>query len=321
MKATVPLRLKHFPISFLAVPLGLLGFTLAYQKAEEVLACPVALSNYLFGFTVLVTFAILVAYGVKALTHPQAVRAEFHHPVKLNFFPILAKLFLIASIILLHLQPSLSRSLWLIGAVLQFGFTLVIMTAWIQHTRFEIQHINPSWFIPVVGSIIVPIAGVEHGAREISWFFFSIGIFWWLTLFTIVINRIVFHHPIANKLVPTLFILFAPPIIGFISLTKLMGTVGAFGNLLYFFGLFLFVLVIAQVRLFVRLEFYLSWWAYSFPLDALVIGTILMYHATGRPFFGQLAWGLFAVLNVLILFLVGATLRAIALQRICVEEA
>ncbi|MBI9071036.1 MAG: hypothetical protein JEY94_05535 [Melioribacteraceae bacterium] len=28
------------------------------------------------------------------------------------------------------------------------------MSAWIKHEKFQIHHINPSWFIPVVGSIM-----------------------------------------------------------------------------------------------------------------------------------------------------------------------
>lgn len=68
-----------------------------------------------------------------------------------------------------------------------------------------------SW---IVGSIIIPIAGVKHGFVELSWFFFSVGLIFWLILLVIVLYRMFFHAPIAEKLMPTLFILFAPPAIG-----------------------------------------------------------------------------------------------------------
>lgn len=146
------------------------------------------------------------------------------------------------------------------------------------------------------------------------------GFFWWLILTVIVVNRIIFHHPIPQKLLPTLFILFAPPIIGFIALTKLLGELHVFGNMLYYFGLFLFILIAFQWKLFYKLNFNLPWWAYSFPLDALAIGTFLMFEETKSSFFYGLSWILFLILNMMILLLVIKTTLAIRNKTICIFE-
>ena len=312
-------RLKNFPISFLAICLGLIGFTLAWQKAEQILKLPLILSNYLLYFSIIIIAVILSIYILKIIKYPKEVKREFNHPIKLNFYPILAKLFLISSIIFLSLNMLVSKYLWWIGVIVQFIFTIIIMSAWIRHNKFEIHHINPSWFIPVVGCIIIPIAGVKHFSPELSWFFFSIGLFWWLILTTLVMNRVIFHHPIPDKLIPTFFILFAPPVIGFIALTKLIG-LNPFGNLLYYFGAFLFILILFQFKLFAKLKFYLSWWAYSFPMDALAIGTFLMYHETGLLFFKIISWIIFVLLNGIILLLIIKTIFAIKHKKICIEE-
>ena len=313
-------RLKNFPISFLAICLGLIGFTLAWQKAESILKLPFLVSNYLLYFSILIIVIIFTIYILKLIKYPKEVKKEFNHPIKLNFYPIIAILFLISSIIYLAINMNVSRYFWWIGVIIQFIFTIIIMSAWIRHNKFEIHHINPSWFIPVVGCIIIPIAGVQHFSAELSWFFFSIGFFWWLILTTIVINRIIFHHPIAEKLIPTFFILFAPPIIGFIALTKLLNGLNPFGNMLYYFGVFLFVLILFQYKMFSKIKFYLSWWAYSFPIDALVIGTLLMYHETGSQFFKIVSWIIFISLNFLILGLSIKTIKAIKNKQICIEE-
>lgn len=313
-------RLKNFPISFLAICLGLIGFALAWQKAEIILQLPVILSTYLLYFSISVIGIISTLYILKLIKYPNEVKKEFNHPIKINFYPIIAKLFLIASIIYLASNLTVSTYLWWAGVVIQFIFTIVIMSAWIKHDKFEIHHINPSWFIPVVGSIIVPISGVEIFSPELSWFFFSIGLFWWLILTVLVINRVIFHHPIPDKLLPTFFILFAPPIIGFISVTKLMGELTPFGNLLYYFGAFMFILVLFQIKQFSRIKFYVSWWAYSFPMDALVIGTLLMYHETGMIFFKIASWATFVMLNGIILLLIYKTTKAIKNKSLCVEE-
>lgn len=312
-------RLKNFPISFLAICLGLIGFTLAWQKAEHILKLPFTISNYLLFFSVLIIGLVVTTYLIKIIKYPEEIKKEFNHPIKMNFYPITAKLFLISSIIYLGSNLTLSRYLWWAGVIIQFIFTIIIMSAWIRHEKFEIHHVNPSWFIPVVGSIIIPIAGATHFSAELSWFFFSIGFFWWLILTVIVMNRVIFHHPLPEKMVPTFFILFAPPVIGFIALTKLSGF-NPFGNLLYYFGAFMFILIMFQFKMFVKLKFYLSWWAYSFPLDALAIGTFLMYHETGLPFFKTASWIIFIFLNVIIVLLLIKTVKAIKHKQICIEE-
>ncbi len=313
-------RLKNFSISFLSIPLGLIGFTLTYVKAEQILKIPFKLSNYLLYFTLLVSVIIFSLYVWKLIRLPNEVKKEFNHPIKLNFFPIFAKVFLISSIILLETNLLLSKYFWWIGVILQSGFTLIILSVWIKHNKFEVHHINPSWFIPIVGTIIIPIAGIKHFSPELSWFFFSAGIVWWLILLVIVINRMIFNHPIPDKLVPTLFILFAPPAIGFISYFKLIGEITPFAKMLYYFSLFMFVLVLCQIRMFTRIRFYLSWWAYSFPLVALTVATLLMYLKTQLLFFSVLSWILFASLHIIIILLIFKTIITISRKGICVED-
>jgi tellurite resistance protein len=45
----------------------------------------------------------------------------------------------------------------------------------------------------------------------------------WLVLFTIIMNRIIFHNPLPQKLLPTLIILIAPPAVAMLSLASLHG--------------------------------------------------------------------------------------------------
>lgn len=204
--------------------------------------------------------------------------------------------------------------------MLQTIFIFVLVSLWIRHTNFEIHHINPAWFMPVVGAIMVPIAGVEQGFKELSWIFFAIGFVLWIVLFTIVFYRIIFHAPLPERLVPTLFILFAPPAIGFISYFKLTGSFDPFARILFYFALFLFFLILFQVPLFRKIKFYLSWWAYSFPLAAITVSVILMYRITKNIFYQWFAIGLAGILSILVFFLATRTIYEISRKNLCVEE-
>ena len=313
-------RIKYFPISFFSVILGLAGFTIAFQKTERILDFPLRLSPYILGLS-LVTFGIISAiYLVKIIAFGEEVAREFNSPIKLSFFPTFSISLLLMSIAFLPINMAVSKYLWIFGAIIHFIFTIKIISIWIQHTKFQIAHMNPAWFIPAVGNILVPVAGVNHLSSEISWFFFSIGLIFWIILLVIFFNRVIFHDPIPEKLLPTMFILIAPPAVGFISSVKLLGEVSDFGRVLYYFALFMAILLFSQVNALKRSRFYLSWWAYSFPIAALTIASMLFYQETNYPFLKILSYSFFALLSYVIFLLLAKTIGAIANKEICVEE-
>ena len=151
-----------------------------------------------------------------------------------------------------------------------------------------------------------------------SWFFFSIGMLFWVILMTIIFYRVLFHHPIDQRLMPTLFILIAPPAVGFIAYLRLAGEVDAFARVLYYSGLFLTLLLFTQVGRFARLGFFLSWWAYSFPLAAISIASMLMYEQTSGLAFAWIGGGLLTILTLVVALLVFRTAKAALGRRICV---
>jgi tellurite resistance protein len=313
-------KLMHFPISFFSVILGLAGFTIALQKIEELLKSTLGLSEYALVFSVLCFLAISIVYLFKILRFPKEVLSEFHHPIKLSFFPTFSISLLLLSIAFLAVNLDISKYLWFSGTIIHFIFTLKIIAIWFHQSKFEIKHLSPAWFIPPVGNILIPIAGIVHISVEISWFFFSIGFFLWIILMVIFFNRIIFHHPMPDKLLPTLFILIAPPAVGFIAFVKLSGEMGVFATMLYYFALFLTLLLFSQAKMFFQLRYYLSWWAYSFPLSAITIASILMFHKTGSQLIQSLAFTFFTILTLLIVFLLFRTVNAMLKNEICISE-
>lgn len=319
-------RLKHFPVTFFAMVMGLTGLSLAWRKAEIALKIDLALSDAILVTAIAAFLVVGGAYLAKLMRYPDAVRKELGHPIQLNFFPALSISLILLATAVLHLTPGLAHLVWAIGTLMHLGFTLYVLNVWFHHDHFEIQHINPAWFIPVVGNVLVPIAGVALGYRELSWFFFSIGILFWLVLFAIILYRVLFHHPLPDRLMPTFFIMIAPPAVGFIAYAQLTdmlqaGAPDAFARMLYYSGLFLTLLLATQVRRFARLEFFLSWWAYAFPLAAISLATLVMYDLTGLPTFAAIGWVLLSIVTVVVIYLLYRTAKAASSRTICVPPA
>ncbi len=313
-------RLEHFPISFFAMIMGLSGLTIGWEKAQHIFAIELPVNTFLAGVTVIVFVILGLFYGAKLIRHRASVLQELRHPVKLNFFPTISISLLLLSIAFLPISPTVSHPLWLVGSALHLILTLYVVSVWIHHEQFEIQHMNPAWFIPAVGNVLVPVAGISFGYIDISWFFFSIGILFWIILMTILFNRMLFHHPINQKLLPTLFILIAPPAVGFIAYLRLAGELDAFGRLLYYSGLFLTLLLFTQFRRFLKLKFSLSWWAYSFPLAAISIASMVMFEQTGKPVYQWIGGALLLLLTGLVGLLLLRTSIAIRRRGICIPE-
>ncbi len=313
-------RLQYFPVAFFAMVMGMSGLTLAWEKSHMVLHMPVIVSKVLMLFTAGLFLILAGFFLVKLLRYPDAVKKDLAHPIKLSFFPTISISMILLGICTLHVNSTLSFALWAVGSTVHLFFTLYVMQVWMHHEHFEIHHINPAWFIPIVGNILVPIAGVSHGYVEISTFFFSIGLLFWIVLLGIIFNRVIFHQPLPERLFPTLFILIAPPAIGFISYVKLNGEVDIFARVLYYSALFLTLLLFTQIPRFTKLKFFLSWWAYSFPMAAITIATILMYQKTGQIWFKIMGFGLLGLITLLISFLLYKTVMAVGNKQICVDE-
>ena len=313
-------RLQNFPVAWFAMIMGLGGLTIAWHKTEGLLALPVAVSPWLLGLTTGLFLLLATLYTLKIIRHRPAAMKEWAHPVKMNFVPTVSIALILLSIAWLPHSAPYSKLLWLAGMGLHLFLTLHVITQWMHQSKFEIVHLNPAWFIPVVGNILVPIAGVAHAPVEVSWFFFSIGLMFWLPLLTIILYRVIFHGSLPERLMPTLFILIAPPAVGFLSYLMLTGEVDAFAQVLYHAALFFTLLLFAQLRWFTRLRFFLSWWAYSFPLAAITVATLAMFEHTGNALFLRLAGILLGIASVVILGLLVRTVLAVARREICLDE-
>lgn len=310
-------RLVYFPISFFAIVMGLSGLTIAWRAAGGNIGIPI---SYILGsITSCIMLVIFALYTKKFIHYKDAVIEELKHPIRINFFPAFSISLLLLSVVWQDF-PTASFALWGVGAILQLLLTLYVMSSWIHHTHYTLAHANPSWFIPVVGNIIVPITGSAQGYHELSWFFFSIGIMFWLILLTIVFYRLFFHDPLPPKLVPMLFILLAPPSVGFVSYTSLVGEIDVFARILFYVALFLALLLTINLQRFMKIPFFISSWAYSFPIAALTIATAKMSHFTQSLVFIGLSKLMLCVLTLLLAWLVVRTIRAIKAKAICQPE-
>ena len=312
-------RLQFFPIMMFAIVMGLSGLTIALQKIEHIIGGLGALA-YLFAMIdSLVFLAVLFFYTLKIFKYFDEVKKEFAHPVRINFFAASAISFLLISIVYLEINTTIAFYSFVIGAVMQTFFTFYTISFWINK-NMQIEHSNPAWFIPIVGNILVPVAGAEFADVNLLMYFFSVGVFFWIILTSVLINRIIFHHQLAVKFVPTLFIFIAPPAVALIAYVRMFDTFDIFASMLYNLSIFFSFLLLFMIKNFVKLKFFISWWAFTFPLAAMSIASIVAYLKTSVELYKYFAV-FFLIITVVVVFLVALrTIQHMLKKEICVEE-
>lgn len=314
--------LRHFPITFFAVVMGLAGLSLATRRMEVALFGAGGTASLVLTLATAATFCVIAAiYIAKALRHTEAMKAEWNNPVRIAFFPAITIGVLLVCSGLLPRAPGLVEAVWIVATAVHLVIILGVVSAWISHRTFEQAHLTPAWFIPAVGNVLVPAAGVELGYLEVSWFFFSVGMLFWVIFLTLVFNRLIFHNPIAERLLPTLVILIAPPSVGFVAWMLLNGgVVDAFARVLYYSALMFVLVMLTQVGRLLRLPFSMAWWAYSFPVAAFTIASALFAESTGASFQRTLSFIAYGVLCAVIAMLVAKTFAAMRRNEICRPE-
>lgn len=312
-------RLKFYPIMMFAIVMGISGLTIALQKSSEFLGLPVAIGNTMMYVALALFTVISVVYIVKILRYPKAVANEWKHPVRINFFSAVSISMLMLAIITRHDFHTMGAWFWYAGTAMHTFMTLYTITFWINHNQ-EIAHSNPAWFIPIVGNVLVPVGGVGLASKMFLMYYFSVGLFFWIVLLALILNRIIFHNQMAQKFMPTLFILIAPPAVAFIAYFKLYHTMDMFAQFLYSIALFFTFMVAFMFKRFLGLKYFISWWAFIFPLAAMSIASMIMYHKIHDSFSLAMSYIMLSVTVLMTLIVLYQTIVHMLKREICIQE-
>ena len=205
--------LEFLPVGLFGSVMGLTGLSVAWGLAHQHYGTPESISKWIGAVAVLAFVLLVCGYAVKIITAPQAVRAEFEHPIAGNMFGTFLISLLLLPIVLAPVDLVFARVVWSIGAVLMTAFGWFTVDRWMNH-RQQAAHATPAWIVPVVGMIDVPLAmpalGFESSLHGVMVLGLAVGLFFTIPLFTMIFSRLVFEEPLPKPLQASLLILLAP---------------------------------------------------------------------------------------------------------------
>ncbi len=300
-------RLEYLPISLFGGIMGLMGLSAAWRMAHNLLPVPETIATGIGGFATVAFVILTVAHLVKLVTAPQAVAAEFNHLIAGNLFGTFSISLLLLPLFLVHYSLPLAQGVWMGGAVSMIAFAWAIVVRWISRPH-EIVHVTPTWIVPVVGVLDVPIAlpllqlPQFHGLMVFS---LAVGLFFAVPILVLSLGRLIVGPPLPDMLQPTLLMLVAPFAVGASAYVSTTGKDDMFADALYMLTLFMLAVIVWRLgRVLPGKPFKLSWWGTSFPLAASAVAGLR--YAGAHP--GPVATGLGVALLVLATVAIAALL-------------
>ncbi|XP_048559678.1 S-type anion channel SLAH2-like [Triticum urartu] len=306
--------LLRFPISAFGMCLGvssqaMLWKTLQTEPSTKFLHVHPVVNHVLWWVSVALMGVVSITYLLKIVFYFEAVRREFHHPVRVNFFfaPWIACLFLVKG--LPHPVWEIHHAVWYVLMAPILCLDLKIYGQWMSSGERRLSKVaNPSNHLAVVGNFVGALLGARMGLRELPIFFFAVGLAHYVVLFVTLYQRLPTNVQLPKELHPVFFLFVAAPSVASMAWTRISGEFNNGAKLLYFVSLFLYVSLVVRVNLFRGFRFSLSWWAYTFPMTSVALATVLYASEVDNMLTRALAVGLSGIAVVTVTSVLATTM-------------
>jgi tellurite resistance protein len=311
------LSVRNLPLGLFGAVMGIVGLGLTARATATVLPgflrAPAYFTELWVALGTLLFMVLIVAYSLKVVRHADAVKAEFWNPVTLGFCGALpVGMSLVAGGIAPYL-PGTGQALWWASFVLLLAFQMFTLYRWLSG-GIELAQLNAGWLIVMVGGIVLPGPAFTLGLAEAARFTFGVSATVAPILMALLLYRAAFGPALPEPLRPSWFILLVPPSLVYANGVALYQGAFFLENL-YFFGLVLGVALLAYARGFARWGFAASWWAFTFPLDALAYAAARYAQDHPEPLWRGLAGATLALATLFVLAVLWRTLRSGASPR------
>ncbi|MQL82911.1 hypothetical protein Taro_015388 [Colocasia esculenta] len=307
--------LLRFPVSSFGICLGvssqaILWKNLATSPSTSFLRVSRSINFALWCVSLELMACVSLVYSLKIIFYFEAVRREYYHPIRVNFFfaPWISCLFLSIGVPP-PLAPNLHAALWYALMAPILCLELKIYGQWMSGGQRRLSKVaNPSNHLSIVGNFVGALLGASMGLREGPIFFFAVGLAHYTVLFVTLYQRLPTNETLPKELHPVFFLFVAVPSIASMAWAKLQGEFDYVSRIAYFISLFLYASLAVRINFFRGFRFSLAWWAYTFPMTGAAIATITYATAVRNVFTQSLAVALSAISTFIVTALLVSTI-------------
>ena len=263
------------PASFFGMILGLVGLGNCWRVAAKIWHLPVWIGETIMLIAVAVWLLLLLLYVSKWLWAREEALAEFKHPILCCFIGLVPVSTVLVALAIAPYAHAIAVLFFVVGAIGQLSFGVYRSgQLWMGGRNPETT--TPVLYLPTVaGGFVSAIVASALGYREWGVLFFGMGIFSWLALESIIMQRLYLLEALPKTLRPTLGIQLAPPVVGcvaYLSITS--GQPDTFAQIFFGYGLLQALILLRLVPWLFQQPFAASYWAFTFGIAALALSAL-----------------------------------------------
>lgn len=268
---------SRVPAAFFGMVLGLAGLGAAWRTAHQVWGLPSVVGEGLMLLAATVWAVLVLLYGLKwVLVRSQAV-AEFAHPIQCCFIGLIGVSTMLIAGAALPYSRVLAMALFFVGAAYTLAFA-VWRTGGLWHGGRDAVASTPVLYLPTVaGSFVTSNLLSAFGFADWGQLAFGAGLFSWLAIESVLLNRLLMSPEMAINLRPTLGIQLAPAAVGAVAYLGIsQGLPDALVYALLGYGLLQSLVLVRLSRWIGEQAFGPSYWAFTFGATALALAPLRM---------------------------------------------
>ncbi|WP_434658998.1 dicarboxylate transporter/tellurite-resistance protein TehA [Klebsiella sp. MISC125] len=294
-------QVLNLPAGYFGMVLGIIGMGFAWRYASTIWPVSRAIGDGLVILAMVIWALLAVAFISRVLRFPHSVLQEMRHPVASSFVSLFPATTMLVSIGFVPWLRSLSLVLFSLGVVLQLSYS-----AWQSAGLWRGQHpgeaTTPGLYLPTVANnFISAMACGALGFNDAGLVFLGAGIFSWLSLEPVILQRLRSDGELPTAMRTSLGIQLAPALVACSAwLSVNGGEADTFAKLLFGYGLLQLLFMFRLMPWYLRQPFNASFWSFSFGISALATTGLHLGHTHPNGFFHALAMPLFIFTNVII---------------------
>lgn len=250
--------LLRFPIGCFGICLGLssqaiLWHALATSHATKFLHITPLINLVIWLLALCVLVAVFITYALKCAFYFEAVKREYFHPVRVNFFfaPWVVCMFLAIGAPSSIAPDTLHPAIWCAFMAPIVFLDLKIYGQWLSGGKRRLCKVaNPSSHLSVVGNFVGAILAAKVGWDEAGKFLWAIGFAHYLVVFVTLYQRLPTSEALPKELHPVYSMFIATPAAASIAWGAIYGEFDGLARTCFFIALFLYCSLIVRINFF-----------------------------------------------------------------------
>lgn len=303
-------RVLNLPAGYFGMVLGTIGMGFAWRYASTIWPVTRWPGEILVALAVAIWFLLSVAFLTRAVRFPHSVLAEMRHPVMSSFVSLFPATTLLVAIgfVPWYRPLALALGLFSVGVVIQLAYA-AWQSAGLWRGKHPEEATTPGLYLPTVANnFISAMACGALGFHDAGLVFLGAGVFSWLSLEPVILQRLRSAGELPAALRTSLGIQLAPALVACSAWFSVNGgEADTFAKMLFGYGLLQLLFMLRLMPWYLSQPFNASFWSFSFGVSALATTGLHLGQSSPSGFFHALAVPLFIFTNVIIAMLLVRT--------------